>query len=71
MADSEVLVMMQDDDIPKTTSDWLWNTLHLFHMYPRLGMIGGYRGRMDNGKKQKVNNANDGAKFGAEPHKDK
>jgi hypothetical protein len=38
----------QDDDIPK---DFLWadRIVRLFRNHPRLGMLGGFRGRMDMG----------------------
>jgi len=71
LASAELLIMMQDDDVPRDDSRWLSDALNLFHSYPHLGMLGGYRGRMDDGFKKKPNNANDGSKYGAEPHKDR
>jgi hypothetical protein len=70
MARSELLVMMQDDDVPRSNPDWLRNATRLFAKYPRMGMLGAYRGRMDDGTKKKPNNSNDGSKYGAEPGKD-
>ena len=40
MARSELLVMMQDDDVPRAHPDWLRNATRLFAKYPRMGMLG-------------------------------
>jgi hypothetical protein len=49
---------------------WLTQALKLFNGYPSLGMLGGYRGRIDNGKQQiKEQKQNNGEKYGGAVHK--
>ncbi|XRB13026.1 glyco_trans_2-like domain-containing protein [Pseudoscourfieldia marina] len=59
-----VIMALQDDDKPRN-SDWVRKALSLLKAKPKLGMIGGLRGRMDTGRsKDKTTNQNMGQKFG-------
>lgn len=49
-ANTDYVAHMQDDDIPKDTR-WASRAVGLFESHPRLGLIGGFRGRMDVGKR--------------------
>jgi len=45
LARGDILCFLQDDDIPPTSPGWVDDALALFTRYPRLGLLGGYRGR--------------------------
>ena len=47
-ARGDYLVLLQDDDKPKT-SKWLYDMYKAFEAYPGIGMVGGHRGRLDVG----------------------
>ena len=69
---AEMLVFAQDDDAPAPGSHWLETALWLFRTHHSLALLGGYRGRMDDGLRMKTSsNQNDGSKFGAEYEKDR
>ena len=71
-ASSELVYMIQDDDAAPRKPTWVSHAVALFNKYPLLGVLGGYRGRVDNGKRQiKELKQNDGDKFGAHPERDK
>jgi GT2 family glycosyltransferase len=71
MASAELIVMVQDDDSSPRGDGWLRQALILFNAYPSLGMLGGYRGRIDNGRQQiKEQKQNNGEKYGAHPERD-
>lgn len=40
----DVLCFLQDDDVPPATAEWVETALRLFEKYPRLGILGGFRG---------------------------
>ena len=72
MGSAELVVLIQDDDSAPKGNGWLVQALKLFNGYPALGMLGGYRGRIDNGKQQiKEQKQNNGEKYGSHPEKDK
>ena len=71
-ASSELVYMIQDDDAAPRHPTWVTHAVKLFNKYHLLGVLGGYRGRVDNGRKQiKLLKQNDGDKFGAHPERDK
>ena len=43
-ARGEYIAILQDDDIPPASSDWVRDALALFERYPRLGVLGGHQG---------------------------
>jgi GT2 family glycosyltransferase len=72
MASAEIVALIQDDDYMPKGDAWLSKAISLFKKYPKLGLLGGYRGRIDDGTKQiPQQNQNDGSKYGAEPEKDR
>ena len=46
MAKGEYICLMQDDDIPPLSSDWVTNAISLLETYPKLTILGG-RGGLD------------------------
>lgn len=46
MAKGDIVVMMQDDDIPPLDCSWVKNLLTAFASWPRLGMVGMKGGRL-------------------------
>ena len=72
MASAEIVALIQDDDYMPKGDAWLSKAISLFKKYPKLGLLGGYRGRLDDGTKMiPQQNQNDGSKYGAEPEKDR
>ena len=68
---AELIVLIQDDDSAPKGDGWLTQALKLFNSYPTLGLLGGYRGRIDNGKTQNTDQKqNNGEKFGSHPEQD-
>jgi len=71
-ASSELVMLIQDDDAAPKDDSWVRNALYFFNKYPTLGILGGYRGRIDNGKKQMADlKQNNGQKFGADWKRDR
>jgi len=71
-ASSELVMLIQDDDAAPKDDSWVRNALYFFNKNPTLGMLGGYRGRIDNGKKQMSDlKQNNGQKFGADWKRDR
>lgn len=70
-ASAELVVLAQDDDAPLPGSLWLQDAMVLFATHPKMGMLGAYRGRMDDGSRMKESGQNDGSKFGAGHEKDR
>lgn len=63
-ANAPVVMALQDDDKPRN-SDWVRKALSLLKARPKLGMIGGLRGRIDNGsRRDRHTNQNLGMKYG-------
>jgi|TARA_B110000003_G_C16641694_1_gene530425 GT2 family glycosyltransferase len=71
-ASSELVMLIQDDDAAPKDDSWVRNALYFFNKYPTLGILGGYRGRIDNGRKQMADlKQNNGQKFGADWKRDR
>mmetsp|Transcript_594 Transcript_594/g.715 ORF Transcript_594/g.715 Transcript_594/m.715 type:complete len:666 (+) Transcript_594:440-2437(+) len=49
-ANTDYVALMQDDDVPKDRN-WVKRAASLFQTHEKLGMVGGFRGRMDVGKR--------------------
>ena len=45
LARGRIICMLQDDDIPPESGEWVGQALRLFERYPKLAVLGGYRGR--------------------------
>ncbi|KAK3242517.1 hypothetical protein CYMTET_47805 [Cymbomonas tetramitiformis] len=61
-ANGDFIVFLQDDDVSKEDK-WLHHALELFSSYPKMALLGGYRGRIDIGSKMHGGQV-DGLKFG-------
>lgn len=44
LARGEIIAVLQDDDIPPASAEWLDQALALFERYPKLAVLGGHQG---------------------------
>ena len=44
-ARGEIVCVIQDDDVPSKDEEWVTQVLKLFEKYPKLAILGGYRGK--------------------------